>query len=324
MSLDSDYLVDRRRMRRKVTFWRVLAFLAVLLAVLGLAVALGGRDLFRAGQAQIARVKIDGVITGDQRTLDLLKRIRESNVVKAVLVEIDSPGGTVTGSEAVYSALREVAAKKPTVAVVDGLAASGGYIAAMGTDRIVARETSLVGSIGVLFQYPDVVGLLDKLGVKMEAIKSAPLKATPNPFEPTTPEQRAAVMSIIDSTYGWFKNLVTTRRGISGEQLAVVSDGRVWTGQQALPLKLIDEIGNEQTAIDWLAREKGLSKDLPVHEWKRQDVSGRFGLWSLAAAALRQGGLSEAAALVGGLERAQDAVRLDGLLTLWHPSLGKE
>lgn len=323
MSLDSNYLVDRRRMRRKVTFWRVLAFLAALVAVLGLAAALGGRDLLRAGQAQIARVKIDGVITGDQRTLDLLKRIRESNLVKAVLVEIDSPGGTVTGSEAIYDALREVAAKKPTVAVVDGLAASGGYIAAMGTDRIVARETSLVGSIGVLFQYPDVVGLLDKLGVKMEAIKSAPLKAAPNPFEPTTPEQRAAVMSIIDSTYGWFKNLVTVRRGISGEQLAVVSDGRVWTGQQALPLRLIDEIGTEKTAIDWLAKEKGLSKDLPVREWKRQDVSGRFGLWSLATAALRQAGLSEAATLAEGIDRAQEAVRLDGLLALWHPSLGK-
>ncbi len=131
MSLDSDYLVDRRRLRRRVTFWRVLAFAAAILGVLGLAAAFGGRDLFRSGGAQIARVKIEGVITGDQHTLDLLKRVRESPIVRAVLVEIDSPGGTVTGSEALYDALRQVAGRKPTVAVVDGLAASGGYIAAM-------------------------------------------------------------------------------------------------------------------------------------------------------------------------------------------------
>ena len=106
---------------------------------------------------------------------------------RAVVVHVDSPGGTVTGSEALYENQLRLPAKKPIVAVVDGLAASGGYIAAMGSDRIVARQTSLVGSIGVLFQIPNVGQLMNTIGVKLEEVKSSPLKASPNGFEPTSP-----------------------------------------------------------------------------------------------------------------------------------------
>ena len=108
-----------------------------------------------------------------------------------VIVHIDSPGGTTAGSEQLYDSLRAVAAKKPMVVVVDGLAASGGYIAAMAADHIVAQDTSLVGSIGVLFQYPNFTELLKTIGVKVEEVKSSPLKAAPNGFEPTSPEAHA-------------------------------------------------------------------------------------------------------------------------------------
>ena len=123
-----------------------------------------------------------GFITGDDKTLDLLKRVGKSRA-SAVLVMINSPGGTVTGSETLYDGLRELSSKKPTVAVVSGLAASGGYIAAMGTERIVAQQTSLVGSVGVIFQSPNVTRLLESWGVGMDIIKSSPLKAAPNPLE---------------------------------------------------------------------------------------------------------------------------------------------
>ncbi|MDJ1158882.1 signal peptide peptidase SppA [Chelatococcus sp. SYSU_G07232] len=322
MSLDADLLADRRRLRRKLSLWRVVAFAALIALVVAGGWALGGRTI-TAAQSQIARVRISGFIAGDRRTLDLLKSLRDAQGAKAVLVTIDSPGGTTTGAEALYDALRRLSEKKPTVAVVDGMAASGGYIAALGTDRIVARETALVGSIGVLFQYPNVARLLETIGVTVEAVKSSPLKAAPSGFEPTSPEARAALESIVKDTYEWFKRLVRERRSYDDTGLASVSDGRIFTGRQALGLRLVDEIGGEREAIAWLEREKGIAKDLPVREWKpRSDRSG-IGLWSSLAAGAAVLGYPDLAAALDRAAAASDLGRLDGLLAVWHPSLEK-
>jgi protease IV len=319
MSADSDYLVDRRRLKRRVGFWRAAAFVVAAVAVIGAGLYAGRDRLGASGLAgaHVARVRITGVITGDDNTLDLLKRVGKGNAA-AVLVEIESPGGTVTGSESLYDGLRELSAKKPTVAVVNGLAASGGYIAAMGTDRIVAQQTSIVGSIGVLFQSPNVSKLLENWGVTMDTIKSAPLKASPNPLEPTTPAAREAMAAVINDSFDWFKAVVQERRGISGPDLASVSDGRVFTGRQAIGLKLIDEVGTEKTAIAWLEANKGVAKDLPVREWKRRD-DRTFGLFSMASGAAGAMGYGQLAATLGALGRAGDQPVLDGVLALWHP-----
>ena len=183
-------------------------------------------------------------------------------------MHINSPGGTVAGSEQLYDALMQLKAKKPMVVVVDGLAASGGYIAAMAADHIVAQQSALVGSIGVIFQYPNVTELLKTIGVKVEEIKSSPLKAAPSGFEPTSPEARAAVESIVMDSYAWFRGLVRDRRQLDGALLERVSDGRVFTGRQAIELKLIDALGDEQTAIDWLAKEKNIDAKTPVRDYR--------------------------------------------------------
>ena len=149
-------------------------------------------------------------------------------------MHIDSPGGTTAGSEQLHDALRGVAAAKPLVVVVDGLAASGGYIAAMSADHIVAQETSLVGSIGVLFQYPNVSELLKIVGVKVEEIKSSPLKAAPNGYEPTSPEARAAIEALVKDSYAWFRGMVQRAPQDGRCALETVTDGRVFTGRQAL------------------------------------------------------------------------------------------
>ena len=317
MTADSDYIVDRRRMKRRLGWWRAAAFIAALVAIVGIGLALG-RDKVGGAGAHIARVEIKGFITGDDKTLDMLERVGKNDSAKAVIVDIDSPGGTVTGSEALYDALRALSQKKPTVAVVDGLAASGGYIAALGTDRIVAQQTSLVGSIGVLFQYPNVVKLLDKVGVSMETVKSAPLKASPNPFEVTTPAAEQALRSLVVDTYDWFKKLVADRRSVDAANLETVSDGRVFTGRQGLDLKLVDEIGNRKQAIAWLEKEKGIAKDLPVREWKRDD-GAPFGLWSVAAGAASAAGMEDLARGILTAARGTDEAALDGLLAVWHP-----
>lgn len=319
MSLESEFLIERRRLSRKIGFWRALTFLALLAFILGVGAFFGGFD-FKHRSAHIARLNINGVITGDDGTLKLIKNVGESNAA-AVILRINSPGGTVSGSEALYNALRKLNAKKPVATFVDGLAASGGYIAAVSSDHIVARRTAIVGSIGVLFQYPDVVRLLDNLGVKVESIKSSPLKAAPSPVETTTPEARAAIESVLKDNFDWFKTLVGERRAMKPNELEAVADGRVYSGAQGLGNKLIDAIGTEEDAIAWLEKDKNISPNLPVEDWKVDDVTSRFGFMENAAALARGLGLTTLATLIELAAPAKSSIILDGALVLWQPSL---
>jgi protease-4 len=209
------------------------------------------------------------------------------------------------------------------VVVVDGLAASGGYIAALAADHIVAGETSLVGSIGVLFQFPNFSQALKTLGIQVEEVKSSPLKAAPNGFEPTSPEARAAIEAIVMDSYAWFRDLVKNRRHLDDAMLQQVADGRVFTGRQGVPLRLIDELGDERTAVTWLAKEKNIDSKTPVRDFQLRD---RFGdlpfLHTAAIAALEAMGLASFARRVEewGAVQALDRLNLDGLLALWHPA----
>ena len=205
----ADYLVDRRQLRRQLGFWRIAAFVAAALAVLAIGLRLYGSA--GLGQAHIARVSISGLITGKEATLKLFRDVRDSKAAAAIIV-IDSPGGTTEGSEVIYQEIRRLAEKKPVVAVVGSMAASGAYIAALGADRIFVRGNSIVGSIGVLVEFPNVSGLMDKVGVKLESIKSSPLKAAPNGFEPTSDDARAAMAALVADSFSWFKDLVRERR----------------------------------------------------------------------------------------------------------------
>jgi protease IV len=325
MSLDADYIVDRRRMRRKLTFWRVFAVLLAIVAIIAVTMRVTGRggSLLAAETGSfIARVTINGLIRNDPDRVEALDRLAKSRA-RAVIVHIDSPGGTAAGAEQLYASLREVGKNKPMVVVVDGLAASGGYIAALSADYVVARSASLVGSVGVLVQYPNVVELLKTIGVRVEEIKSTPLKAAPSAFEPASPEAKAALESIVKDTYGWFRGLVKERRNLNDSGLERVADGRVFTGRQALELKLIDQIGGEETAIAWLAKERSIDAKTPVRDWRLKSRFGDLSVIHLATAAVLEAvGLSslarriEESATVQTIER----LNLDGLLALWHPS----
>ena len=322
MSFDADHIVDRRRMRRKLTFWRVLTVLVAIVAVVGAGLAFSNRGTITGGPGgAIARINIEGLIRGSRPRSEALERLAKSGA-KAVIVHINSPGGTVAGSEELYDSLVKLKAKKPMVVVVDGLAASGGYIAAMASDRILAQQSAIVGSIGVIFQYPNVTELLKTIGVQVESIKSSPLKAAPSGYEPTSPEARAAVEALVKDSYDWFRGLVRDRRHLDPDALQRVADGRVFTGRQAVELKLIDGLGDEEAAIDWLAKEKGIDAKTPVRDYP---LSPRFGdLPFLHVAAL---GLLDAIGLNGLAERfkefgaiqAVERLNLDGLLALWHP-----
>jgi protease-4 len=320
MSLDADTIVDRRRMRRKVTFWRVTAVVVVVLAVAAVAATLGpGRMLMEPG-GEIARIRITGLIRGNQERVEALDRLARSRAL-AVIVHVDSPGGTTAGSEQLFDSLRRLQAKKPMVVVVDGLAASGAYIAAMSADHIIALDTSLVGSIGVLFQFPNFTDVMKTIGIKMEEIKSSPLKAAPNGFEPTSPEARAAINAIVVDSYAWFKDLVKDRRKLSDAELAAVSDGRVFTGRQGVGLKLVDGLGNERDALAWLEKEKKVPANTPVHDYSLEPRFSELSFLHVAAWMFNAMGLSAVAQRLDQWSAVQavERLNLDGLLALWHP-----
>jgi len=320
MSLDADAIVDRRRMRRKLTFWRVTAVVVALVAIGGGALLfVPGSRLMPPG-AYISRIKIQGLIRGNQDRIEALERLGRSRA-SAVIVHIDSPGGTTAGSEQLYDALRDLQSKKPMVVVVDGLAASGAYIAALSADHIIANETSLVGSIGVLFQYPNFTDVLKTIGIKVEEVKSSPLKAAPNGFEPTSPEARAAIEAIVLDSYAWFKDLVKNRRKMDNGQLTRVADGRVFTGRQAIGLKLVDGLGNEKTAMAWLEKERKVPANTPVRDYSLRPRFGELSFLHVTAWTFEAVGLSAIAHRIEewGAVQAVERLNLDGLLALWHP-----
>jgi protease-4 len=320
MTLDADSITARRRLRRSLAVWRILAVLALAAAILALLLTgtttVGGLS---KRSDHIARVNVTGLITGDEKTLELLEQIEEADQVKAVLLRIDSPGGTTAGSEAVYLSLRQLGEHKPVVAVMDTVAASGGYIVAIAADHIVARGNTITGSVGVLFQWVQLQELLDTLGIEMQSIKSGELKAEPNPFEPMSERARQVTEEMVEESFRWFVDLVEERRQLAPEQVELISDGRVFTGRQAVTVRLVDQIGGEDEAKDWLAANRDIDADLEVLDWEVTGGLGDSGIgFAVARALLSALGFGEGSWFIEKIT-AQERLRVDGLLSVWHP-----
>ena len=321
MTLDTDVLIDRRRMRRKLSFWRVVSFLALAALLIWAGAAATGYGDLAKSRSHIARIELSGPITYNKRQLDMLEALAEDKSVKGVLVVINSPGGTTSGGEAIYNALRKISKEKPIVASITTLGASAAYLSAIATDHLVAQYTSLTGSIGVLFQYGNVGGLLDKIGVEMDTIKSAPLKAEPNFYEAASPEVKQVMQTLIDDTYMWFVGLVAERRGVEQTMALKLANGQIYTGHQAKELNLIDEIGGEAEAHQWLIKEKGLSSDLDIIDWKPESdepslpfPANLVGYFSPEGGSLMLSLLKTAKSVV------DSSVPLDGLVSVWQAS----
>lgn len=311
MTIDADALADRRQLKRNLTLWRFAAVAALGLALLTFTM----RDTPLFHRTQIARVEVTGIITDDRDLQKLLKDLRDDNSVKGVILAINSPGGTTTGAEALYDSVRYLAEKKPVVAVLGTVAASGGYIAALSADHIVARGNTLTGSIGVLFQWTQLSGLMDKVGIEMQEVKSAPLKAEPNPYHKPSPAALAVTRDLIQSSYDWFLNLVSTRRHMDLAEARKLGDGRVYTGFQAVDNGLVDEIGGEAQAVAWLAKTAHISSTLPVVTREPDRPVDQFGL--LGARALGEGFATGIASLAGKTLQTK-TLTLDGLTSVWQ------
>ena len=316
--IEAETVIERRRLRRLLTAWRLAA---VVLAVFVIALIMA-RDQRLAGTGSflphIARVSVSGLITDDQKILELLDKIGKSSQVRAVILDINSPGGTTTGGEAMYNAIRRLAEKKPVVAVCGTLATSAAYIVALATDRIFVYGNTITGSVGVIFQWADVSELMRTLGVKIEEVKSGPLKAVPNPFEPTDEKGRALAAEMVQEAKVWFVDLVGKRRNLQPASVPGLTDGRVYSGRQALALKLVDEIGDERAAKRWLQQEREITPGLSVVEWKPRTESGGILGWLFGSIASSLGiAVGNFSSLFG---QVSEGLRLDGLVSLWHPA----
>ena len=301
MSFATDYLIDRRRLKRRLTAWQLAAVVAIIAGVL---IAYGRFDQVVA-RAHVARLSVSSMITDDLERDRALEAIGKDSSVKALIVRIDSPGGTVVGGEALYRRLFELGKTIPIVAVMGEVATSAAYMTALGGERIFAREGTLTGSIGVILQTANVTALLDKLGIQPESVKSAPLKAQPNPLEPFTPAARAAIEAVIDDIFQMFVAMVEERRQLDHQRVIDLADGRVFTGRQALANGLIDAIGGETEARAWLQENKDVAIDIPIRDLDPKYGAGDVSQWLGAV----------------GKALVPERLNLDGLMSVWHPAL---
>ena len=316
--MDAETILERRRLRRRASFWRVAAFLILIVAIVigvGSATNFEGLETAASG-GQVADIKVDGFILTRPGAVDLIDKAAKANSVKAILLHIDSGGGAASGGEALYRAIRRASEAKPVVAVIDGLGASAAYMTAIAADHVVARESAITGSIGVIFEYGNVAQLLQKIGVQYAEVKSAPLKGEPSLFHETDPAATAMIKRVIDDTYNWFVGLVADRRKLPIETARSLADGSIYSGRQALKLKLIDEVGGDEEARAWLAKEKNISADLPLREWKPDEsYISMFQTHALAGLAQLLGIDADAASFL------TQRLAVDGLLSVWQATI---
>ncbi len=308
MTLEADALIDRQRLKRRLTFWRVLAVAALVLAAI--VAAPHGRHL---GRARVARYAINGIIGDGREQIEALDRLRTDAGVRGVLLHLDTPGGAVGGGEGIHAAVLQLAAAKPVVAVMDGTAASAGYMIAVAAPHIVARESTLTGSIGVILELGDVSGLLDKLGIKSDPLVSGPLKGQPSFTQPLSAPGRAYLQGLVMDLYDQFVGIVATGRHLDPARVRQLADGRAYTGRQALGLGLIDEIGGEQQALHWMQAQRHLPADLPVSDVEHGTWLDRMSKASAAG--------SLAQLVLGARDSLQQTLHVDGVYALWQPSL---
>lgn len=302
MPLNADVLIDRSYLKGQIAKWRAIAILVVVLAAIAFTIP---SHSFSPTGHYIARVSIEGILLDDIKRDELFEDLAKDDQVKAVIVRMDSPGGTVVGGEQLYLNVQSLKKKKPVVVVMRSMAASAGYMATLGADRIFARQGTLTGSIGVIMQTGEVTELAKKVGIEPLTIKSGPNKATPNPFEKATPENIAVMKGVVDNYYHTFVTMVAENRKLPREKVMTLADGRVYTGVQAVENGLVDQLGGEEEAREWLASVKHISKDMAISDREpEEDTPSSFADFFGKA--------------IGNIPFLPK-IKLDGLVSIWQP-----
>ena len=299
MLTDPAVIFERRRIKRNLNLWRLFGVVAIAIA----AFSFVPRSDYGGFGAHVARLKISGVILNDSARDRALRMAAKQKDIRALIVEINSPGGTFVGGEALFQYLREIAENKPVVAVLGGTATSAAYMAAIGSDYIIARNGTITGSIGVIMQTADITNMLSKLGIKPETIKSGPLKAQPNPLEHFSSDAKIVTKELIQDLYVSFTEMVEKRRGMTKETVLALADGRIFSGRQALANGMVDAIGGIPEARAWLEKKYQIDVNLHLEDLEINDdgVSWRSFFSGIIGKTL-----------------FSERLRLDGVLSVWQ------
>jgi protease-4 len=302
MTINADTLLERLYLKSQITKWRIIAVVCAVLAIVVFVERFNPHSAIE--KDFVARITFDGIIGDDQKLYEMITDVADNSKAKAVILWLDTPGGSAVGGEEIFLRLRALAEKKPVVAVMRSISASAGYMIALGSDHIIAREGTITGSIGVLIESAEITELAEKLGIKPIIIKSTPLKGSPSPFEKVTPESQRAIQDIINDFYNRFVDMVAERRNLPREKVVTLADGRVYSGRSALQNKLIDQIGGEDEAMKWLIEQKSIRQGLSIKDVEIDKENSLFEQLSQSTA---------------GFFLQKSRVALDGLVAIWHP-----
>lgn len=262
--------------KKRITIWRMIAFVCLVSVIFLATTNIFNTDKIKKfNNKYVARVSIKNIISSTSFLESKLKGLEKDEVV-AVILDIDSPGGEVVSSERLYSFFRNLAKKKPVVSVIKGLGTSGAYMVAMASDYIISRNTSTVGSIGVVLETEEITELADKIGIKFTNFKSSPLKASPNMFEKITPDVEMVTNQLIDDIYDYFLSIFIERRNIKAIEAQEIANGQVYTGRQALEFGLVDKIGGEEEAIEYLKDNNINMDDVKIYDYDIKKYGNSF------------------------------------------------
>lgn len=259
---DNSVILNAKKKARK---WRKIALLFFIIIVVYFFKKISSDSNFPE-QSFIASINIEGIIFEDEYRDEVLDKVEKANNIAGLIVNINSPGGGIVGSEILYEKISKISDKIPVVVVMNSLAASGGYMVAIASDYIVARNGTITGSIGVIFQSPKFTGISKKIGFDIETYKSSPMKGEPSYFGETNENAKKIISESVDDSYNFFKELVIKSRKdkIKEQDYAKIFDGRIFTGRQALQYGLIDKIGGRNEALQYLYNTKAVSRELEV------------------------------------------------------------
>ena len=226
---------------------------------------------FNKDEKFIARVLVEGIIQDRKDLIQQINNLVDDKNVKGLITIVNSPGGTYVGSKELYDSIKIVREKIPTVVYMKEMATSGGYLVSLSSDRIYGNSGTITGSVGVILQTADISELLSKLGINPIIVKSGELKAVPNPVEKVDEDKLKYLESVINKMQDEFLNIVKADRNINESTIKMVADGRILTGRDAKKLKLIDDIGNEKDALNWLKKEAGVDDDIKIRDISLQN-----------------------------------------------------
>ncbi len=307
MPLTSDTFIERNLLKRQVAFWRLAAVGVMVFFLIVLVERNAKISQVTDSDGYVARVKIQGVVGENQKFYDLLDDIKEDDDIKAVLLHLDTPGGTAVGGEALYKKIKDINSVKPVVVSMRSVCASAGYMISLAADQVYAMSGTITGSIGVIFQTAEFSELASKVGVTPITVRSGPLKGTPSMAEPLQPHERAVLQDMIDEFHTVFVTMVSEGRNLDMQTVRNIADGRIYSAPKALELGLIDAIGGEDEAFEWLVAQHDIDESLEI---KDMGVKSKFD--NILDRFAKQTGL------------AQLTEQLDsdnGMLLLWKPEL---